>query len=110
MTLKVIGPGFGRTGTKSLKEALAILGFGPCHHMFEVLDNQEQIPNWVGLSRGERRDWADVFKGYHSQVDWPGAHFWRETAAAFPDAKHVLSVRPVESWWKSFDKTIGKLI
>ena len=36
MALKVIGAGFGRTGTDSMREALTILGFGPCHHMFEV--------------------------------------------------------------------------
>ena len=35
MTLKVIRTGFGRTGTNSLREALGILGFGPCHHMFK---------------------------------------------------------------------------
>ena len=36
MTLKVIGAGFGRTGTLSLKLALEELGFGPCYHMFET--------------------------------------------------------------------------
>ena len=30
MTLKVIGTGFGRTGTDSMREALGMLGFGPC--------------------------------------------------------------------------------
>ena len=33
----VIGAGFGRTGTASLKAALEHLGFGPYHHMFEVV-------------------------------------------------------------------------
>ena len=37
MTLAVIGTGVGRTGTYSLKLALTELGFGPCHHMEEVL-------------------------------------------------------------------------
>jgi hypothetical protein len=36
--LKVIGAGFGRTGTMSLKAALEELGFGPCYHMTELLD------------------------------------------------------------------------
>lgn len=31
--LKVIGAGLPRTGTTSLKAALEILGFDPCHHM-----------------------------------------------------------------------------
>jgi Sulfotransferase domain len=31
MTLEVIGAGFGKTGTMSLKVALEELGFGPCY-------------------------------------------------------------------------------
>ena len=110
MGLKVIGSGFGRTGTKSLKEALEILGFGPCHHMYEVLDNLDQVPVWKALADGEPQDWQTVFEGYSSQVDWPGAHYWEQTIEAFPDAKVVHSVRPAEKWWASFDKTIGKLL
>ena len=110
MGLKVIGSGFGRTGTKSLKEALEILGFGPCHHMYEVLDNLEQVPTWKALADGETRDWQAVFHGYFSQVDWPGAHYWEQTIHAFPNAKVVHSVRPKEKWWASFDRTIGKLL
>jgi len=109
MGLAVIGSGFGRTGTKSIKEALEILGLGPCHHMYEVLDNPDQIPFWQAAVAGETVDWEQVFAGYNSQIDWPGAHVWRQTAAAFPDAKILHSQRPEESWWKSFSKTIGKL-
>ena len=32
-TLKVIGAGLPRSGTTSLKAAMEILGFEPCHHM-----------------------------------------------------------------------------
>ena len=31
--LQVIGAGLPRTGTSSLKAAIEILGFDPCHHM-----------------------------------------------------------------------------
>ena len=110
MTLDVIGSGFGRTGTKSLKAALERLGYGPCHHMHEIVENPGQVAHWQKLAAGEEVDWNDVFAGYRSQVDWPGAHVWRELAAAFPDAKVVHSVRPEEKWWASFDKTIGKLM
>tara|TARA_R110002124_G_scaffold29573_3_gene102878 strand:+ start:1082 stop:1219 length:138 start_codon:yes stop_codon:yes gene_type:complete len=43
MGLSVIGAGFGRTGTESLKNALEILGYGPCYHMFEVLPYPERV-------------------------------------------------------------------
>lgn len=110
MALSVIGPGFGRTGTMSLKNALEQLGFGPCHHMEEVFGHPEQVPYWQAMAAGKPVDWREVFAGYKSQVDWPGAHVWRELAATFPDAKVVLSVRPEESWWKSFSQTIGKFL
>ena len=37
LLLKVIGAGFGRTGTHSLGAALEVLGYGPCYHMREWL-------------------------------------------------------------------------
>lgn len=110
MTLSVIGSGFGRTGTRSLKDALEQLGFGPCHHMEEVFPNPAQIDYWCAVARGEAVDWADVFEGYGAQIDWPGAHVWRELAAAYPDAKIVHSVRPEAAWWNSFNGTIGKFL
>lgn len=110
MTLQVIGSGFGRTGTKSLKAALEVLGFGPCHHMHEIVEHPEQVAHWQMLAAGAPVDWAAVFDGYKSQVDWPGAHVWRELADAFPQAKVVHTVRPDDKWWASFNKTIGKLM
>ncbi len=106
MGLEVIGPGFGRTGTNSLRRALEHLGFGPCHHMYELGDHPEQLPNWEALARGDAVDWDDVFAGYRAQVDWPGARFWRELCAYYPDAKVVLSVREPQGWYDSMEKTI----
>ncbi len=106
MTLKVIGAGFGRTGTLSLKTALEQLGFAPCHHMFEVLANPSQAAGWLAAARGEPVDWQVLLAGYHAQVDWPGCALWRELLDAFPDAKVVLSVRDLDSWYDSFRSTI----
>lgn len=108
-SLLVIGSGFGRTGTKSLKEALEQLGFGPCHHMHENIERPELVSHWQNVAAGKPVDWKEVFAGYRSQVDWPGAHVWRELSVAFPAAKVIHSVRPEEVWWNSFSKTIGKL-
>ena len=47
MTLQVIGTGFGRTGTASLKRALEILGFGPCYHMFEIRSAPWKARAWL---------------------------------------------------------------
>ncbi len=39
--MKVIGAGFGKTGTMSLKVALETLGFDPCYHVIEVFRHPE---------------------------------------------------------------------
>ena len=109
MALDIIGPGFGRTGTSSLKTALEHLGYGPTHHMFEVRDNPAQLPYWQALARGEKPNWNDVFSGYRSQCDWPGARYWRELAAFYPDAKIILTVRDPDEWYDSVEATILKL-
>jgi hypothetical protein len=106
MTIQVIGAGFGRTGTDSLREALTILGFGPCHHMVEVNSNDEQRRLWRALAQGAALDWDRLLAGYSSFVDWPSAFYWRELMAHFPEAKVILTYRSPESWWESFEKTI----
>ena len=108
MALKVIGSGFGRTGTMTMKEVLGILGLGPCHHMLEVLENPAQLRHWQAIAAGEDVDWNEVYAGYNSQVDWPGAHVWQQAMQAFPDARVIHTERPEEAWWNSFNSTIGK--
>jgi hypothetical protein len=109
MALDIIGAGFGRTGTSSLKTALEHLGYGPTHHMFEVRDNPAQLPHWQRLARGGTPDWDTIFTGYRSQTDWPGARYWRELAAHYPDAKVILTVRDPDEWYDSVSATILKL-
>ncbi len=110
MPLKIIGSGFGRTGTKSTKDALEILEFGPCHHMYEVIGDPSQVAIWQAIAAGESPDWEQVFAGYVSQVDWPGAQVWQQTMAVSPDAKVLYTETPEEKWAASFANTIGKLM
>lgn len=106
MTLEVIGAGFGRTGTDSMREALNLLGVGPCHHMMEVMAHDEQKRLWRAFVKGEPIGWDRLLAGYASCVDWPTAHYWRELSQAYPKAKVVLTYRSAESWWESFSKTL----
>lgn len=69
MSLEVIGSGFGRTGTKSLKAALERLGYGSYHHMHEIVDNAEQVVHWQKLAAGASVNWPTVFARYRSKVD-----------------------------------------
>ncbi|MFN0114425.1 MAG: sulfotransferase family protein [Paracoccaceae bacterium] len=110
MTIGIFGAGIGRTGTHALRTALNQLGLGPCHHMEEVLhDLQRQVPLWQAAVDG-RPDWAAIYKGYGSAVDWPTATFFRELHVAYPTAKFVLTTRSVQTWADSFSETIWKAL
>ncbi|HEY1707801.1 MAG TPA: sulfotransferase [Rhizomicrobium sp.] len=105
MALKVIGAGFGRTGTFSLKLALEQLGFGPCYHGVEVLRNPQTAQWWIDAADG-RPDWAKIFMGKNSTVDWPSCTFYAELADAYPEAKVILTERDPEAWFTSTQNTI----
>jgi Sulfotransferase domain len=110
MSIHVIGAGVGRTGTRSLKLALNQLGFGPCHHMEEVLHHMPvQVPLWSTAVDG-RPDWDTIYRGYKSAVDWPTAGFFRQLIKVYPGARFVLTHRTPEKWVESFSSTIYKLL
>ncbi|MBI1178941.1 MAG: sulfotransferase family protein [Alphaproteobacteria bacterium] len=106
MALDVIGAGFGRTGTLSLKLALERIGFGPCYHMMEVFRSPHFAAYWKQAAYGEPVDWDQVFAGYRATVDWPGCSYWRELSAAYPAARVILSVRDPDRWFESTRNTI----
>ena len=108
MTIDVIGAGFGRTGTLSLKFALETLGLDKCYHMMEVMRNQSHAAQWRKAARGEAVDWNALYAGYQATVDWPSASFWRELREVYPEAKVILTLRDSQQWYASVMNTIWK--
>jgi hypothetical protein len=106
MSLRVVGSGLGRTGTKSLKEALEVLLGGPCYHMMEVFGHPDHPRQWHAAMQGAAVDWDALLEGYRAAVDWPAAACWKELAAANPDAIILHSERPAEDWFRSATSTI----
>lgn len=105
--MRVIGSGFGRTGTLSTKQALEELGFGPCYHMEEVFRQPTtHVPIWHAHARGEPVDWERLFDGYEAAVDFPASLVYRELLDVFPDAKVVHTVRDPDRWYDSTRETI----
>ena len=113
MTLKVIGAGYGRTGTLSTYTALNELGF-PCYHMFEVIENKankSHLDFWRGVANtpaGTRHDWNSVLSDYTAAVDNPACCVWRELKDAYPEAKVLLTLHPrgPDAWYESTIDTI----
>jgi hypothetical protein len=73
--------------------------------MVEVFAHPESVPLWIEAGAG-RPDWDNIFDGYGAMVDYPGAHYWRELAAFYPEAKVLHSVRDPDRWFDSTQATI----
>lgn len=101
MTLRVIGAGFGRTGTLSLKQALDELGFGPTYHMEEVFRHPSHVQRWIDYADSGTADWDRLFHGYNAVVDFPACCAWESLYDENASAKVVLTIRDPASWWTS---------
>ena len=110
MSLEIIGTGFGRTGTLSLKHALQLLGWDPCYHMVEVAQNPGHASLWSAAHRGARTDWDALFAKYRATVDWPSTAFWRQIVDHYPDAKVIHTERPAAAWYASVKNTIYQVM
>lgn len=104
--LKVIGAGFGRTGTLSLKKALEDLGFGRVYHGEDIILRPHHYYYWRRVHRTGRGDWDKIFKGFSSALDYPVCSLWQTLAEYYPNAKIILTVRDPERWWASTANTI----
>lgn len=92
MSLKVLGVGLSKTGTTSLNRALELLGLKSVHfgtRLFDVLNGTDDHPDF--------RRYDDV----DAVTDLPEAWFYREILAAYTNCKAILTVREVDSWWRS---------
>ena len=107
MGLDIVGAGYGRTGTLSLKTALESLGFKRCYHMLELVrHHDDHRPLWSAARRGEAVDWDALFEGYRAAVDWPACNSWERLAAYYPQSKVILSLRDPDRWHTSVLNTI----
>ncbi|KAI9031842.1 P-loop containing nucleoside triphosphate hydrolase protein [Phycomyces nitens] len=113
MPLKIIGAGYGRTGTNSLRLALETLGYRT-HHMVCLMSDSTQDP-FIWKRAFDNPDsyldeWESVYGKYNAAIDWPTATTYKQLMKKYPDAKIILTVRSAESWYKSMCSTIFKLL
>ena len=106
MALKVIGAGFGRTGTRSLQLALENIGFSECYHMVSLFRNPSDVIHWQNAYDGKQVDWDSLFENYSSAVDFPPSLYYKELAEYYPESKMILTVRDPEKWHASALSTI----
>jgi len=115
--LKVIGVGYGRTGTYSLALALDELGF-PTLHTQHLYENQKIFTHFVDniFYKSIQQDEVitpDMYTpdfdllldgGFTATMDLPFALYYKQIHEIYPDCKFILTVREnSEVWFRSWD-------
>ena len=109
--MRVLCLGLSRTGTVSLRIALAELGFGP-YHGFSLMENPPDSLIWrealdaklgeeqANATTWERADFERVLAGFDACLDIPASTFPDELIAAYPEAQVVVTVRDEDRWYE----------
>ena len=91
--MRVLGVGLSRTGTSTLHRALEILGLKSIHfdtnRLNDVLAGVTPNPDF--------RRYDDI----DAVTDIPSAYFFNELLEAYPECKAILTIRDINTWWKS---------
>eukprot|EP00457_Paulinella_chromatophora_P012414 gb/GEZN01012623.1/.p1 GENE.gb/GEZN01012623.1/~~gb/GEZN01012623.1/.p1 ORF type:complete len:300 (+),score=23.91 gb/GEZN01012623.1/:62-961(+) len=116
--MEVIGAGFQKTGTSSLRLALDRLGYVTFHGGY-VHSSPARMAYWLeaflqmeqGKPADEALDWPLHFQrlanepgsgpNFTATTDFPTALFYKEILKIYPKAKVVLTVRDEERWFES---------
>lgn len=106
MSIKIIGAGFPRTGTNTLKESLESLGYMKTYHMKELIVHPENLRHWLMLRDTGTTNWEELYNGYEATVDFPCYPWYKEHMKQYPEAKVILTIRPFEKWHDSVYSTI----
>lgn len=108
-SIKVIGAGLGRTGTKSLAAALDILGYRTYHFPLP-----EHSAAWAAYADGtgsvQEAIMMAVDAGYNATCDQPMADMFAEQMGMFPNAKVILTIRDSPEKWASSWKVLMEFI
>jgi hypothetical protein len=103
---KIFGVGFQKTGTSSLNEALALLGYRACgglrlNHPKGVTVEPPFTNEKVMAVARKRVAEGDA----HNDNPWP--LLYRELDAEFPGSKFILTVRDIDRWTDSVVRHFG---
>ena len=108
MSIKIIGAGFPRTGTMTLKKALETLGFDKTYHYKDLIADSKRLKYWQELEQTGQTNFEKLFEGFEATVDFPGYPYYKILLEKYPDAKVILTKRNFDEWYESTYKTIWK--
>jgi Sulfotransferase domain len=92
---KVFGIGLSATGTKSLNQALNMLGLNVLYHPIDEITVKELIDKNYNLS---------ILKDFDGITDITVAPYYQQLDRLFPHSKFILTIRDKASWLQAIEK------
>ena len=96
----IIGVGFQKTGTKSLRAALQFMGY-------RVRDTSKKV--LFPILRGNYKKVLKMLEGYDAVGDTPWYMIYQKLDELVPNSKFILTIRDEEAWYRSVSKHIGNV-
>lgn len=96
----IVGVGFQKTGTSTLREALKILGY-------RVKDTSSRA--LIPILKGEYTKVLRMLENYDAVEDTPWYMIYKELDELIPNSKFILTIRDENSWFSSVERHIGDL-
>jgi len=96
----VIGVGFHKTGTSTLRDALSILGY-------KVKDTTPRA--LIPILRGNERRIRQIIGDCSAVEDTPWFMIYKTLDRLYPNSKFILTIRDEDSWFRSISQHIGTL-
>lgn len=96
----IVGVGFQKTGTSTLREALIILDY-------RVKDTSSRA--LIPILRGNWNFLLKMLADYDAVEDTPWFMIYKELDRLVPNSKFILTIRDEVAWYKSVKKHVGDL-
>jgi hypothetical protein len=97
---KIIGVGFQKTGTSTLRDALKILNYS-------VKDTTTRA--LIPILKNDYKKVLKIIEKFDAIEDTPWYIIYKELDKLLPGSKFILTIRDEQSWYKSVSRHIGNL-
>merc|ERR1719277_1364901 len=101
--VQIICVGLMRTGVKTLRRALAGLGYSDFYDQEDIV-SAHQLWDGVLKNNAGGDPFPEIFQGAQVVMGMPTFCFWEQILERYPNARVILTIRDEDDWWKSVQR------
>lgn len=103
---KVFNLGFSKTGTTSFEKAMSVMGYHVAHGHWGYNYTYYLTAMAVAEEWDEILRFTNIFDVFSDGPWGGGTELYKVLTEHLPEAKFIMTMRPAENWYKSFEKQL----